>query len=40
MEVWKAEDPNVNFEKRFAHYEIYTWTLCPQTNTNKQYLYY
>ena len=28
MQVWKAEDPRVNIEKRFAHYEIYTWTLC------------
>ena len=27
MEVWKTGDPRVNFEKRFAHYEIYTWTL-------------
>ena len=25
---WKAEDPRVNSEKRFAHYEIYMLTLC------------
>ena len=28
MEVWKTEDPRVDFEKRFEHYEIYTWTFC------------
>ena len=28
MEIWKTENPRVNFEKRFAHYEIYTWALC------------
>ena len=24
----KTPDPRVHFEKRFAHYEIYTCTLC------------
>ena len=36
MEVWKAEDPRVNFEKRFAHYEIYTWTICHSYLHEKQ----
>ena len=36
MEVWKTEDPRVNFEKRFAHYEIYTWTLCNSYLHEKQ----
>ena len=36
MEVWKTEDPRVNFEKRFAHYEIYTWTLCHAYLHEKQ----
>ena len=36
MEVWKTEDPRVNFEKRFAHYEIYTWTLCHSYIHEKQ----
>ena len=36
MEVWKTEDPHVNFEKRFAHYEIYTWTLCHSYLNEKQ----
>ena len=36
MEVWKTEDPRVNFEKRFAHYEIYTWTLCHSYLHEKQ----
>ena len=37
--LWETEDPRVNFEKRFAHYEIYTWTLCLSyqwTMRNKQ----
>ena len=33
---WKTEDPRVNFEKRFAHYEIYTWTLCNSYLHEKQ----
>ena len=36
MEVWKTGDPRVNFEKRFAHYEIYTWTLCNSYLHEKQ----
>ena len=36
MEVWKTEDPRVNFENRFAHYEIYTWTLCHSYLHEKQ----
>ena len=36
MEVWKTEDPGVNFEKRFGHYEIYTWTLCHSYLHEKQ----
>ena len=36
MEVWKTEDPRKNFEKRFAHYEIYTWTLCNSYLHEKQ----
>ena len=36
MEVWKREDPRVNFEKRFARYEIYTWTLCNSYLHEKQ----
>ena len=36
MEVWKTEDPSVNFEKRFAHYEIYTWTVCRSYLHEKQ----
>ena len=36
MEVWKTEDPRVNLEKRFAHYEIYTWTLCHSYLYEKQ----
>ena len=36
MEVWKAEDPRVNIEKRFAYYEIYTWTLCHSYLHEKQ----
>ena len=36
MELWKTEDPRVNFEKRFAHYEIYTWTLCHSFLHEKQ----
>ena len=36
MEVWKTEEPRVNFEKRFAHYEIYTWTLCHSYLHEKQ----
>ena len=34
--LWKTEDPRVNFEKRFAHYEIYTWTLCHSYLHEKQ----
>ena len=30
------EDPRVNFEKRFANYEIYTWTLCHSYLYEKQ----
>ena len=30
------EDPRVNFEKRFAHYEIYMWTLCHPYLHQKQ----
>ena len=26
--LWKTADPRVNFEKRFAYYEIHTLTLC------------
>ena len=36
MEVWKTEDPRVNFEKHFAHYEIYKWTLCHSYFYEKQ----
>ena len=36
MEVRKAEDPRVNFEKRFAHYEIHMWTLCHSYLYEKQ----
>ena len=36
MQVWKTEDPCVNFRKRFAHYEIYTWTLCHSYLHEKQ----
>ena len=36
MEVWKTEDPRVNIEKRFAHYEVYTWTLCHSYLHEKQ----
>ena len=36
MEVWKTEDPRVNFEKRFGHYEIYMWTLCHSYLHEKQ----
>ena len=36
MEAWKTEDPRVNFEKRFAHYEIYTLTLCHSYLHEKQ----
>ena len=32
----QTEDPRVNFEKRFAHYEIYTWTLCHSYLHEKQ----
>ena len=32
MEVWKTEDPRLNF----AHYEIYTWTLCHSYLHEKQ----
>ena len=31
-----TEDPRVNFEKRFEHYEIYTWTLCYSYLHEKQ----
>ena len=31
-----TEGPHVNFEKRFAHYEIYTWTLCHSYLHEKQ----
>ena len=31
-----TEGPRVNFEKRFAHYEIYTWTLCHSYLHEKQ----
>ena len=34
--LWETEDPRVNFEKRFAHYEIYTWTLCHSYLHEKQ----
>ena len=36
MEVWKTEDPCVNFEKHFPPYEIYTWTLCNSYLHEKQ----
>ena len=36
VHVWKTEDPRVNFEKRFAHYEIYTWILCLSYLHEKQ----
>ena len=32
----KKEDPRVHFEKRFAHYEIYTWTICHSYLHKKQ----
>ena len=34
--LWKTADQRVNLEKRFAHYEIYTWTLCNSYLHEKQ----